>query len=48
MSPPGVSPQPALPFNAFGTLAMARSEFEADSASSQVFWLLKVRRVCLL
>jgi cyclophilin family peptidyl-prolyl cis-trans isomerase len=27
---------PALPFNAYGTLAMARTEFETDSASSQV------------
>eukprot|EP00246_Nothoceros_aenigmaticus_P011008 TRINITY_DN2822_c0_g1_i2.p1 TRINITY_DN2822_c0_g1~~TRINITY_DN2822_c0_g1_i2.p1 ORF type:complete len:220 (-),score=45.56 TRINITY_DN2822_c0_g1_i2:364-1023(-) len=33
--------QTVLPFNAFGTLAMARDEFENDSASSQVFWLLK-------
>lgn len=33
--------QPALPFNAFGTLAWARSEFENNSASSQIFWLLK-------
>jgi len=33
--------QPAIPFNAYGTLAAARSEFEANSASSQVFWLLK-------
>lgn len=33
--------QPVLPFNAFGTLAMARSEFETNSASSQIFWLLK-------
>lgn len=32
---------PALPFNAYGTLAAARSEFEPNSASSQVFWLLK-------
>lgn len=32
---------PVLPFNAFGTLAMARSEFEPNSASSQIFWLLK-------
>jgi cyclophilin family peptidyl-prolyl cis-trans isomerase len=32
---------PALPFNAYGTLAMARAEFENNSASSQVFWLLK-------
>eukprot|EP00850_Spirogloea_muscicola_P016881 SM000140S00630 [mRNA] locus=s140:347225:349181:- [translate_table: standard] len=30
-----------LPFNAFGTLAMAREEFTNDSASSQIFWLLK-------
>ena len=29
-----------LPFQAFGTLGMARSEFEANSASSQFFWLL--------
>jgi cyclophilin family peptidyl-prolyl cis-trans isomerase len=27
---------PALPFNAYGTLAMARSEFDENSASSQV------------
>lgn len=33
--------QPALPFNAFGTLAAARSEFDNDSASSQFFFLLK-------
>ncbi|KAL2651770.1 hypothetical protein R1flu_019898 [Riccia fluitans] len=33
--------QTKLPFNAFGTLAMAREEFEPDSASSQIFWLLK-------
>lgn len=33
--------QPILPFNAFGTLAWAREEFESNSASSQVFWLLK-------
>merc|ERR1712070_884538 len=32
---------PALPFNAFGTLAMARTEFENNSASSQFFFLLK-------
>lgn len=32
---------PALPFNAFGTVAMARSEFEPNSASSQFFFLLK-------
>lgn len=30
-----------LPFNAFGTMAMARDEFDANSASSQIFWLLK-------
>lgn len=30
-----------LPFNAFGTLAMAREEFDDNSASSQIFWLLK-------
>merc|ERR1712070_724218 len=30
----------ALPFQAYGALGMARSEFEADSASSQFFWLL--------
>jgi cyclophilin family peptidyl-prolyl cis-trans isomerase len=33
--------QPVLPFNAFGTLALARAEFEANSASSQIFFLLK-------
>lgn len=33
--------QPAIPFNAFGTMAWARAEFENNSASSQVFWLLK-------
>ena len=27
---------PALPFNAYGTLAMARTEFDENSASSQV------------
>eukprot|EP00469_Lotharella_globosa_P002446 CAMPEP_0167790970 /NCGR_PEP_ID=MMETSP0111_2-20121227/11637_1 /TAXON_ID=91324 /ORGANISM="Lotharella globosa, Strain CCCM811" /LENGTH=384 /DNA_ID=CAMNT_0007683509 /DNA_START=259 /DNA_END=1413 /DNA_ORIENTATION=+ len=32
---------PNLPFNAFGTLAMARAEFEPNSASSQFFFLLK-------
>jgi len=32
---------PALPFNAYGTLAMARTEFDENSASSQVFFLLK-------
>ncbi|KAK9821695.1 hypothetical protein WJX74_009402 [Apatococcus lobatus] len=32
---------PQLPFNAYGTLALARQEFEANSGSSQVFWLLK-------
>jgi cyclophilin family peptidyl-prolyl cis-trans isomerase len=29
-----------LPFQSYGTLGMARSEFENDSASSQFFWLL--------
>ncbi|XP_039116296.1 peptidyl-prolyl cis-trans isomerase, chloroplastic [Dioscorea cayenensis subsp. rotundata] len=33
--------QTRLPFNAFGTMAMARDEFANNSASSQVFWLLK-------
>ncbi|KAK1320864.1 hypothetical protein QJS10_CPA03g00419 [Acorus calamus] len=33
--------QTRLPFNAFGTMAMAREEFENNSGSSQVFWLLK-------
>ncbi|CAK0787337.1 hypothetical protein CVIRNUC_010556 [Coccomyxa viridis] len=33
--------QPILPFNAYGTMALARGEFEANSGSSQVFWLLK-------
>ncbi|KAF8697319.1 hypothetical protein HU200_035910 [Digitaria exilis] len=33
--------QTKLPFNAFGTMAMAREEFDDNSASSQVFWLLK-------
>ncbi|XP_030953983.1 peptidyl-prolyl cis-trans isomerase, chloroplastic isoform X2 [Quercus robur] len=33
--------QTRLPFNAFGTMAMARDEFEDNSASSQIFWLLK-------
>jgi cyclophilin family peptidyl-prolyl cis-trans isomerase len=32
---------PVLPFNAFGTLAMARGEFDNNSASSQWFFLLK-------
>jgi cyclophilin family peptidyl-prolyl cis-trans isomerase len=32
---------PALPFNAFGTLALAREEFDNNSASSQFFFLLK-------
>lgn len=35
--------QPVLPFNAYGTVAMARSEFEANDGSSQFFFLLKVR-----
>jgi cyclophilin family peptidyl-prolyl cis-trans isomerase len=30
-----------LPFNAFGTLAMARREAEPNSASSQFFFLLR-------
>lgn len=30
-----------LPFNALGTMAMARDELQDNSASSQVFWLLK-------
>ena len=34
--------QPALPFNAYGTMALARSEFETNSGSSQFFFLLKV------
>ncbi|EME28798.1 Peptidyl-prolyl cis-trans isomerase, chloroplastic [Galdieria sulphuraria] len=29
-----------LPFTSYGTLAMAREEFDANSASSQFFWLL--------
>jgi cyclophilin family peptidyl-prolyl cis-trans isomerase len=29
-----------LPFNAYGALGMAREEYDADSASSQFFWLL--------
>ena len=33
--------QPALPFNAYGTIAMARQEFDNNSASSQFFFLLK-------
>ncbi|XP_059294119.1 peptidyl-prolyl cis-trans isomerase, chloroplastic [Lycium ferocissimum] len=33
--------QTRLPFNAFGTMAMAREEFDSNSGSSQVFWLLK-------
>ena len=33
--------QPVLPFNAFGTLALARAEFDTNSASSQIFFLLK-------
>lgn len=32
---------PVLPFNAFGTLAVARAEFENNSGSSQMFFLLK-------
>ena len=30
----------ALPFNAYGALGMAREEYDADSGSSQFFWLL--------
>ncbi|KAH9300859.1 hypothetical protein KI387_012442, partial [Taxus chinensis] len=37
--------QTKLPFNAFGTMAMARDEFQNNSASSQVFWLLKESEV---
>lgn len=33
--------QPVLPFNAFGTMAIAREEFDDNSGSSQFFWLLK-------
>ncbi|XP_072992118.1 peptidyl-prolyl cis-trans isomerase CYP38, chloroplastic [Typha latifolia] len=33
--------QTRLPFNAFGTMAMAREEFDNNSGSSQIFWLLK-------
>ena len=40
--------QPALPFNAYGTMALARGEFEANSGSSQVFWLLKARPCSLV
>ena len=29
-----------LPFQSYGALGMARSEFESNSASSQFFWLL--------
>merc|ERR1711967_70880 len=29
-----------LPFNAYGALGMAREEYDAESASSQFFWLL--------
>merc|ERR1712216_974728 len=29
-----------LPFQSYGALGMARTEFEDDSASSQFFWLL--------
>ncbi|EFN59625.1 hypothetical protein CHLNCDRAFT_33486 [Chlorella variabilis] len=32
---------PVLPFNAFGTMAIAREEFDPNSGSSQFFWLLK-------
>lgn len=30
----------SLPFQSYGALGMARTEFEPDSASSQFFWLL--------
>eukprot|EP00227_Mantoniella_beaufortii_P009055 CAMPEP_0197583738 /NCGR_PEP_ID=MMETSP1326-20131121/6558_1 /TAXON_ID=1155430 /ORGANISM="Genus nov. species nov., Strain RCC2288" /LENGTH=450 /DNA_ID=CAMNT_0043147999 /DNA_START=35 /DNA_END=1387 /DNA_ORIENTATION=+ len=33
--------EPILPFNAFGTMAMARRESEDNSASSQFFFLLR-------
>ena len=33
--------EPVLPFNAFGTMAMARRESEPNSVSSQFFFLLK-------
>ncbi|TKY50409.1 Peptidyl-prolyl cis-trans isomerase CYP38 [Spatholobus suberectus] len=33
--------QAKIPFNAFGTMAMARDELDNNSASSQIFWLLK-------
>lgn len=36
-----------LPFNAFGTMAIAREEFDSNSGSSQFFWLLKVGCNCL-
>ena len=39
--------QPVLPFNAYGTMALARQEFEANSGSSQVFWLLKVESLVI-
>ena len=35
--------QPALPFSADGTLALARNEMDPDSALSAFFFLLKVR-----
>ena len=41
-----VNEDPALPFNAFGTLALARQEFDANSGSSQIFFLLKVCLMC--
>lgn len=37
---------PVLPFNAFGTMAIAREEFDSNSGSSQFFWLLKARSFC--
>lgn len=39
--------QPVLPFNAYGTLAWARAEFDNNSASSQVRRLKAVPNACL-
>jgi cyclophilin family peptidyl-prolyl cis-trans isomerase len=33
--------QPILPFNAYGTMSLARAEFDNNSGSSQIFFLLK-------
>lgn len=38
--------QPSLPFNAFGTLAWARAEFDNNSASSQARALPLLLRLC--